>query len=62
MNVYLNGSLIYKKEENFYSYTFEKLDFAFKSLLKPGKNVFAVHCEQNMKQSYFDLGLFYNLK
>jgi len=62
MEVYLNGTLISKKDENFYSYTFKRLDFAKNSLLKPGKNVIAVHCEQNMKQSYFDLGLFYLIK
>ncbi len=42
----------------FYSYKFEKISDNSKSLFKKGKNIIAVQCEQNMKQSYFDLGIY----
>ena len=56
--VYLNGKSIESSNEHFYAYTLEKMDDKSRALLHKGKNVIAVHCVQNMKQSYFDLGLF----
>jgi hypothetical protein len=57
-NIYLNGEIIRTSDEGFYSYKYEKISDQTKSLFRNGKNVIAVNCSQNMKQSYFDLGIY----
>jgi hypothetical protein len=54
---YLNGEPVAKSPEHSNAYTFIKLEEKAMSLLKPGKNILAVHTKSNGRRAYFDAGL-----
>jgi hypothetical protein len=57
--VYLNGELVAKAPEHSNSYTIIELEANAKLLLKNGENIVAVHCTQNNRRAYFDLGMYF---
>jgi len=53
VSVYINGKLAFKRS----GWTSQYEDFVFDTkLLKPGKNVIAIHCHQNEGGQYIDAG------
>lgn len=57
VEVYLNGTRIYTAEGFVGEYDIHALDASVTGLLRPGRNVLAVHCRQTRGGQFVDVGL-----
>jgi len=55
--IYLNGELIRTLKGSIKSYQIKDVERDARKLLRPGKNVLAVHCRQTKGPQYIDLGI-----